>query len=96
MTGEEETQPMEPRLQEVLIFNDDVTSMEFVVNLLEELFGKSRDEAIRIMLAVHQEGHASCGAYVLDKAHELVAAGAARAGQAGFPLRLDVVGPKGS
>jgi ATP-dependent Clp protease adaptor protein ClpS len=86
---------MEPRLQQVLIFNDDHTSMEFVVNLLEELFGKSRDEAIRIMLKAHQEGHASCGAYAADEARRLADAGAARAAQAGFPLRVDVVEAEG-
>ena len=80
-----------PSLREVLIFNDDVTTMEFVVNLLADLFGESRDDAIRLMLKIHEEGQASCGAYPPDEARRLAEAGKNHAAQAGFPLRLDVV-----
>lgn len=57
-----------PSLYKVLIFNDDYTPMEFVVELLEIFFGMNREAATRIMLKVHTEGKAVCGIYTQDVA----------------------------
>jgi ATP-dependent Clp protease adaptor protein ClpS len=52
-----------PRLYRVLLLNDDYTPMEYVVAVLEEFFRKRREEAVSIMLHVHQKGMGVCGLY---------------------------------
>jgi len=56
----------------VLLFNDDHTPMEFVVDVLERYFQKDREEAIRIMLHVHQDGVGECGVYTDEAAKSKV------------------------
>jgi ATP-dependent Clp protease adaptor protein ClpS len=55
----------------VLLLNDDTTTMEFVVHVLEEIFGKTRDEAIKIMLEIHRDGSGVCGVYEPDRARKV-------------------------
>jgi ATP-dependent Clp protease adaptor protein ClpS len=55
-----------PPLYQVVLLNDDYTPMEFVVSVLQRIFGKSEDEASRIMLKVHHEGRGVCGVYPRD------------------------------
>jgi ATP-dependent Clp protease adaptor protein ClpS len=62
-----------PSLYKVLLLNDDYTPMEFVVHILEEFFGKSRDEAVEIMLHVHNRGVGVCGVYTFEIAETKVA-----------------------
>lgn len=62
-----------PSLYKVLLLNDDYTPMEFVVYVLERFFNKSRDEATRIMLHVHQKGVGVCGIYTFEVAETKVA-----------------------
>ena len=50
-------------LTEVRLLNDDYTPMEFVVHVLERVFGKDRETATRIMLEIHNEGVGACGIY---------------------------------
>ena len=58
--GQIVTKPREktqkPSMYKVMLLNDDYTPMEFVVHVLERFFGKSREDATRIMLHVHQNG----------------------------------------
>ncbi len=61
-----------PSLYKVLLLNDDYTPMEFVIHVLERFFGKSRDEATRIMLHVHQKGVGVCGVYTFEVAETKV------------------------
>lgn len=61
-----------PSMYKVLLLNDDYTSMEFVVYILEKLFHKSREEATRIMLHVHQKGVGVCGVYTYEVAETKV------------------------
>ncbi|HAJ03481.1 MULTISPECIES: ATP-dependent Clp protease adapter ClpS [Brevundimonas] len=70
-----ETRPKlkKPSLYRVLILNDDYTPMEFVVYVLERFFGKSRDDATRIMLSVHQNGVGVCGVFTYEVAETKVA-----------------------
>jgi ATP-dependent Clp protease adaptor protein ClpS len=70
-----ETKPRlkKPSLYRVLILNDDYTPMEFVVYVLERFFGKSRDDATRIMLSVHQNGVGVCGVFTYEVAETKVA-----------------------
>jgi ATP-dependent Clp protease adaptor protein ClpS len=52
-----------PSLYKVILLNDDYTPMEFVVEVLEGFFGKSHEEALQIMLHVHQKGVGICGVF---------------------------------
>jgi ATP-dependent Clp protease adaptor protein ClpS len=67
------TQTKRPSMYRVLILNDDYTPMEFVVFVLERFFNKSREEATRIMLHVHQHGVGQCGVFTYEVAETKVA-----------------------
>src|SRR5438046_6121709 len=70
---DDETKARRPSLYNVLIHNDDFTSMEFVVFILLTVFGRSEDEAIELMLKVHQEGVGIVGLYTYEVAEMKVA-----------------------
>jgi len=55
-----------PPMYQVVLLNDDYTPMDFVVMVLQGIFGKNPDEATRIMLKVHYEGRGVCGIYTRD------------------------------
>ncbi|GGY25939.1 ATP-dependent Clp protease adapter ClpS [Paludibacterium paludis] len=57
-----------PPLYKVLLLNDDFTPMEFVVQILQTFFHKDREQATKIMLQVHTQGHGVCGVYTKDVA----------------------------
>jgi ATP-dependent Clp protease adaptor protein ClpS len=61
-----------PSLYRVLLLNDDYTPMEFVVYILERFFNRSREQATRIMLHVHQKGVGLCGVYTYEVAETKV------------------------
>ncbi|MCG6899739.1 MAG: ATP-dependent Clp protease adapter ClpS [Gammaproteobacteria bacterium] len=63
----------EPSMYKVVLLNDDYTPMEFVVTLLEKLFGMDREKATRIMLLVHTHGKGVCGIYTYEIAETKVA-----------------------
>jgi len=65
-------QTKRPNLYRVLLLNDDYTPMEFVVQVLEQFFNKSREDATRIMLHVHQNGVGECGVYTYEVAETKV------------------------
>jgi len=67
------TKTKKPSLYKVLLLNDDYTPMEFVVHVLEQMFRKSHEEAMRIMLHVHQKGVGLCGVYTYEVAETKVA-----------------------
>jgi ATP-dependent Clp protease adaptor protein ClpS len=79
-----------PPRYKVLLYNDDYTPMEFVVSILEKLFGKGPSEATAIMLAIHNTGLGVAGVYVLDVAETKVASVHRIAEQRGYPLRSGV------
>jgi ATP-dependent Clp protease adaptor protein ClpS len=64
----EEAKPSlkKPPLYQVVLFNDDYTPMEFVVEILEVFFKMNREEATQVMLAVHTQGKGVCGVYGRD------------------------------
>ena len=66
-------QTKKPSMYRVLLLNDDYTPMEFVILILEHLFSKSREEATRIMLHVHNHGVGVCGVYPFEVAETKVA-----------------------
>jgi ATP-dependent Clp protease adaptor protein ClpS len=61
-----------PSLYRVLLLNDDYTPMEFVVLVLQDVFNKSYEEAMQIMLHVHQKGVGECGVYPYEVAETKV------------------------
>jgi ATP-dependent Clp protease adaptor protein ClpS len=61
-----------PSMYKVLMLNDDYTPMEFVVDVLQRIFQKNRDEANQIMLHVHQKGVGICGVYTYEVAETKV------------------------
>jgi len=77
----------EPPMYKVLLYNDDYTTMNFVVQILEDIFHKSPSEATRIMLNVHHNGFGICGYYTGEIAETKVNAVHRSAKKAGFPLR---------
>ena len=77
----------EPPRYRVILLNDDYTTMDFVVRILEDVFHKSPSEATRIMLLVHHTGSGVCGVYTREIAETKVNQVRTRAREAGFPLR---------
>lgn len=61
-----------PSLYRVLLLNDDYTPMEFVVMVLQDVFNKSREDAMAIMLHVHTQGVGECGVYPYEVAETKV------------------------
>jgi len=71
----EEARPAikKPPLYRVVLINDDFTPMEFVVNILEAIFGMERTRATQVMLEVHTKGKGVCGVYNFEIAETKVA-----------------------
>lgn len=80
----------EPSLYKVLLHNDDYTSMEFVVAILERVFRKSTSEASKIMLNVHQEGVGIAGVYTREICETKVVIVHDLARKNEFPLRCSI------
>ncbi len=76
-----------PRMYKVVLLNDDYTTMEFVVEVLQTIFGMTLERATQIMLKVHHEGSAVCGVYPKDIAETKVAQVVTFAKQHEHPLR---------
>jgi ATP-dependent Clp protease adaptor protein ClpS len=76
-----------PELYKVVLLNDDYTTMEFVVQVLESIFHKQPAEAFRIMMMVHTQGKGLCGVYPHEVAETKVQAVLDAAREHGFPLR---------
>ena len=77
-----------PKHYKVIFHNDDFTTMEFVVKVLIEVFYKSENEAMAIMLAVHETGQGVVGLYSYDMAVSMTKKATAMAREMGFPLRI--------
>ena len=80
----------EPRRYKVIIYNDDFTTMEFVVMILVQVFLKSEEEAQALMLQVHHSDKAVVGIYSYDIAVSKVRKATNMAREQGYPLRLTV------
>ncbi len=80
-------QTARPAMYKVLLHNDHYTTMEFVVDVLKDIFNKNRRDAVRIMLDVHQNGIGLCGVYTSEVAETKVDAVHKRARKEGYPLR---------
>ena len=77
-----------PRRFKVLMHNDDFTPMEFVILVLEQVFFRSKAEATRIMLTVHNEGSGIAGVYSREVAETKAADTIRLARSTGYPLHV--------
>lgn len=85
-----ETKKQDPTQFKVVLLNDDYTTMEFVLHVLESIFQKSPAEAYRIMMHVHQNGRGIAGVYPWEVAETKVDTVRSLAADAGFPLRATI------
>jgi ATP-dependent Clp protease adaptor protein ClpS len=76
----------EPPRYRVILHNDHFTTMEFVVDILENVFHKNSSEAFLIMQHVHQRGTGTCGVYSMEVAEARVALVTSLARENEFPL----------
>jgi ATP-dependent Clp protease adaptor protein ClpS len=74
-------------MYKVLLHNDDYTTMDFVVDILIRVFGKSLEKATQIMLNVHKKGKAVCGIYPREIAETKVETVHNLATGKGFPFK---------
>jgi len=79
-----------PRLYKVLLFNDDFTPREFVVQILKAEFSMSEEQAYRVMMTAHRRGLCVVAVFVKDVAETKAARATEAARKQGFPLLLDV------
>ena len=78
-----------PKSYKVVMFNDDYTTMEFVIEVLVNIFNKSIMEAEKIMLDVHEKGKGVAGIYSYDIAITKVTTAMNMAREEGFPFKLE-------
>ena len=87
LTDSKSDQKLErPRMWRVLLHNDDYTTQEFVVWVLESVFNKARAEAFTIMMSVHRSGLGLAGVYTRDVAETKLKAARQLAEEHEFPL----------
>ncbi|SSY70932.1 ATP-dependent Clp protease adaptor ClpS [Alysiella crassa] len=79
-----------PKRYGVFLHNDDYTTMDFVVEILTDIFRQPEQRAIAIMLQIHHQGKGLCGEYSRDIAETKQQQVLNRASEAGFPLLCTV------
>ena len=82
--------PKEPRRYAVLLHNDDYTTMDFVIEVLQKFFKKTSDEAFQITMKVHHEGRGLAGIFTHEIAETKVAQVEEYARSHGYPLRASL------
>ena len=85
-----EQQISTPSLFKVLMHNDDYTTMEFVIEVLRDIFNKPAADAEKIMLTIHFQGFGHCGTFPYAIAETKADQVRLRARKAGFPLRCSL------
>lgn len=80
----------EPKRYKVVMYNDDFTSMDFVVYILVNIFRKRQDDAVNIMMTVHKNGSAVVGIYSYDIAKTRVMKANALAQEENYPFKIEV------
>jgi ATP-dependent Clp protease adaptor protein ClpS len=88
--AEEDTESAVPPDCQVIFFNDDYTTKDFVVEVLVSVFHKLETDALNLMESVHRSGSAVIGVYTYDIAATRAGITVRRAREAGFPLRVEV------
>lgn len=84
---DQKVQSRRPSRFKIIMHNDDYTTMEFVIEVLQTIFHKESAEATVLMLQIHRRGRAVCGLYPFEIAETKVDRVHKAARSAGFPLR---------
>ena len=79
-----------PNKFRVVLHNDNTTPIEFVIELLKNIFGHNDEQAQNITLQVHNEGKGTAGVYYYEIAEQKVSESTMISRTAGFPLSLDI------
>lgn len=79
-----------PKKYKVVMYNDDFTPMDVVVDILIDVFHKNYDEAVAIMMTVHKGNKAVVGVYSYDMAKTKAAKAVKIARELGYPFRVEV------
>jgi ATP-dependent Clp protease adaptor protein ClpS len=79
--------PKPPSMYRVIIYKEDITPMDLVVEVLQRFFSKNLEQATQIMLQVHTKGSGICGIYPMDIAETKVSQVMALAQEQGHPLQ---------
>ncbi len=80
----------EPGLWDVIFLNDNITTMEFVIRVLKQIFGKSQEQAENIAKKIHADGQGVVGSYVHEVAEQKGIETTLLARQENFPLQVKV------
>lgn len=80
----------EPKQYNVVMYNDDFTPMDFVVDILETIFGKEHTEAVAVMMQVHKSGRTVVGSYYYDIAMTKTQEAMHLARENGYPFQIKV------
>jgi ATP-dependent Clp protease adaptor protein ClpS len=84
----ERTEVRYPDRFKIIMWNDDFTPMEFVVQLLVELFDRPLNDAKAIMIDIHEDGKGIAGEYNFEIAEQKVHEGSTIARHQGYPLKI--------
>ena len=84
------------KIYDVIFFNDHITTMEFVVRVLKQIFGKDHFKAEKMMLRVHEEGEGIVGSYIHEIAGQKKIETTILAEQENFPLKVLIKKHKGT
>jgi ATP-dependent Clp protease adaptor protein ClpS len=86
----EKTEVTYPKRYAVMLYNDDATPMNFVIQLLVEVFNKSLDEAAEITMKVHTHGKSAAGVYTFEIAEQKKHEASLITHHHGHPLKIDL------
>jgi len=86
----EKTKLDEPSLYDVIFLNDNITTQEFVVRVIKQIFNKSQEQAEAIMKKIHNDGQGTVGSYVHEVAEQKGIETTLLARQEGMPLQIKV------
>jgi len=86
----EKVKLQEPGLWDVVSLNDSITTMEFVVRVLKQIFGKTQEQAENITKRIHEDGQGVVGSYVHEVAEQKGIETTLLARQENFPLQVKV------
>ena len=80
----------EPGLYDVIFLNDNITTQEFVIRVLKQIFNKTQEQADTIMKKIHNDGQGIVGSYVHEVAEQKCIETTLLARQEGMPLQIKV------
>lgn len=80
----------EPGLYDVIFLNDNITTMDFVVRVLKQIFGKTPEQAMAITQRIHNDGQGVVGSYTHEVAEQKGIEATLAARQESFPLQVKV------